>query len=30
MEVWEKAVVQDGGSADHGISGLPVSYLSII
>jgi len=22
-----QAIVQDGGSADHGISGLPVNYL---
>jgi hypothetical protein len=24
-----RTVAQDGGSADHGISGSPISYLSI-
>jgi len=29
VETWGQAVVQNGGSADHGISGSPVSYSSI-
>jgi len=27
VETWEQAVVQDGGSVDHGISLLPVIFL---
>jgi hypothetical protein len=29
METWGQTVAQDGGSADHGISGSPVIYFSI-